>query len=93
MCIAANITRAARSGTHIMQRVFHRADNIGMLAHAQIVVRAPHGDVLWTIMPGKASRAWIIPLIPKDIDEYAIAPFSVKPINRFFKDSVIIHGR
>jgi hypothetical protein len=63
-----------------------------MLPHAQIIVRAPNCDVLWAIMSGKAACTGVITLVPKDIDEYAIAALSMKPINCLFKNSVIIHG-
>jgi hypothetical protein len=43
-------------------------------------------------MSGKAACTGIITLVPKDIDEYAIAALSMKPINCLFKNSVIIHG-
>jgi hypothetical protein len=43
-------------------------------------------------MSSEAAGVGIITLIPKDIDEYTIATLGMKPINRFFENSVIIHG-
>ena len=92
MGVTANVACSTRSSAHIMQSVFHCADNVGMLAHAQIIVRAPYCDVFWTIMSSKAACVGVITLVPKDIDEYAIAALGMKPVNCLIKNSVIIHG-
>ena len=92
MGVSADVACSARTCAHIMQSVFHGADHVRMLTHAKIIIRAPHGDVLWTIMSSKAARVGIITLVPKDIDEDAIATLGMKPVNRLFENSVIIHG-
>ena len=92
MGVSADVACSARTGTHIMQSVFHGADNVGMLPHAEIIIRAPDGDILWAVMTSKAARVGIATLVPKDINEYAIASLGMKPINRLFENSVIIHG-
>jgi hypothetical protein len=93
MGIATDIARTARTCAHIMQSVFHRINDVGMLPHAQIVVRAPYGDILGTIMTRKTARARVIALVPQYIDKYAIAAFGVKPVDRLFENSVIVHER
>jgi len=54
-----------------VQRFFHRADDLGMLAHRQIIVRTPNGDRLGAVMSGKAARVGIGALVAQDIDEDA----------------------
>ena len=44
---AGNVARAARTGAGGVERLVHRGQHIGMLAHAQIVVAAPDGDRLF----------------------------------------------
>ena len=92
MGVAADVARAARTRAHIVQSIFHRADDVGMLSHAKIIVRAPNGDVFGTIMSGKAARVGVAALIPQYVDEYAIATLCMEPVNRLFENSVIIHG-
>ena len=92
MGVATNVARSARASTYIMQRVLHRSDHLRMLSHAEIIVRTPHRDILGSIMPGKTPRIGIRPFIAQDIYKNAIAPFGVKPVNRFFENSIVIHG-
>src|SRR3546814_4810172 len=47
--------------------------SIGMLAHRQIIVRAPDRDRLRPVMPGEASRVGEGALVAQDIDEDAVA--------------------
>ena len=90
--VTADIAGPAGSSANVMERVFHRADNIWMLPHAEIIVRAPNGYVFGTIVSRKATRVGITALISQDVDEYAIAAFRMKSVNRLFENSVIIHG-
>ena len=92
MGVAANVTCTARSSANIMERVFHRANDIRMLPHAKIIVRAPHGYVFGSVMSGKAPRIRVITLVPQNVDKNAIATFGMKPVNRFFKKCFVIHG-
>ena len=90
--VSADVTCAARSSTNVVERVFHRANDVRMLPHAKIIVRAPHGYVFGSVMSGKATRVRVITLVPQNVDKNAIATFGMKPVNRFFKNCVIIHG-
>ena len=44
--VARDIARAARTGAAGLHTVHHGFDHIGVLAHAQIVVRTPDGDFI-----------------------------------------------
>ena len=43
-------------------------------------------------MPGEAARVGIISLVPQDIDKHAIASLGMKTVNRFFENSIVVHG-
>ncbi len=90
MRVAADIARAARAGADIVQRAFHRRDHIGVLAHREIIVRAPHGDRLGAVMPGKAARVGKGALVAQDVDEHAVAPLDMQAIDRLREDSGVI---
>ena len=92
MRIAANVASPAGASTNIMQRVFHSGHNFWMLTHAQIIVRAPHGDLFGPIMSSKAACVRIRTLVAQDVDKHAIAAFGMKPVNRLFENSIVIHG-
>ncbi len=47
---AADVTGAAGAGADIVDRIMHRLDDIGMLAHAEIVVAAPDDDVFDAVL-------------------------------------------
>ena len=89
MGVAADVAGAARSGADFAQRGFHRLDHRGVLAHAQIVVGAPHGDRLGAVA-AKAARIGKAALGPQDVDEHAVAAFVVKPLDRRPEDFVVV---
>ena len=90
MGVAADVAGAARAGADVVQRFLHRRDHRGVLAHAEIVVRAPHGDRLGAVMAGEASRVGIAALGAQDVDEDAVAAFVVQPVDRRLEDAVVI---
>ena len=90
--VAADVAGAARTGADIMQRLFHRGDDLGVLAHGEIVVRAPHGDVLRAIVTGKAARIRVGPLVAQNVDKYAVTPFGMQAVDRGIEYLVVVHG-
>jgi hypothetical protein len=62
MRVAADVAGAA-AGAHIVERLFHRGDHLGVLAHRQIVVGAPYRDRLGAVVPGKTARVGVGPLL------------------------------
>src|SRR3546814_14860058 len=91
MRVAADVARAARTRADVVQRLFHRLDDLGMLTHREIVVRAPDGDRLRPIMAREAARVRKSTAITQDIDEDAVAPLFVQPVARACEDVVVIH--
>ena len=91
MGVAADVARPARTRADVVQRAFHRFDDLGMLAHREIVVRAPHGDRLRPVVAGKAARVRKSTAIAQDVDEDAVAPFFMQPVDCPSEDIVIVH--
>ena len=91
MGVAADVARSARAGADFVQRLFHRLDHRRVLAHAEIVVRAPHGDRLGAVA-AEAMRVREGALGPQDVDEHAIAAFVMKPLDRRSEDAVVIQA-
>src|SRR5208282_1102171 len=80
----------AGAGAHPRRGLDHGADDLGMLAHAEIVVRAPDHDVLRTIrcMPDRVREAAGDAL---EIGKDAIAPLGVQPRQGTGKIITVIH--
>ena len=92
MRVAADIARAARACADIVQRLFHRGDHLGMLAHREIIVRAPDGDRLRAIVTMEAPRVGISALVAQDVDKDPVTAFGVQPVNRRFENLVVVHA-
>ena len=90
MIVAGDIARAAGTGAHAARRIVHGSDNRGMLAHSQIIVRAPYGDFTCGIgsTPKRARKS---PHDPFQIGKDPIALFSVQLVDRVFEKPTIVH--
>ncbi len=93
MRVAADIARPARACADIVQRLFHRLDHFGVLAHGEVIVRTPHGDRLGAVMAGEAARIRERALIAQNIDEDAVASFFMEALDRLVEDLVVVHRR
>ena len=91
MGVAADVARAAGAGADIVQRLFHRRDHLGMLAHGEIIVRAPHGDRLGPVVACKAARVWKGTLVAQDVDKDPVAAFGMQTIDRLRKGARVIN--
>ena len=91
MGVAADVARAARTRPDLVQGGFHCLDHIRVLAHAEIVVRAPDGDRLRAVA-AEAMGVGIAALGPQDVDEHAVAALVVKALDRGFEDLFVIQG-
>ncbi len=71
---AGNVARAAGACANPVDRLVHGLDDGRVLAHAEIIVRAPDRNrarSLWRVMD--CSRE--LPLFPQNIGKYSIPPF------------------
>ena len=87
---AGDVARAARARAHAGRGLDHRADNLGMLAHAEIVVGAPDHDVplaLRRVPEGVREPAGD----PLQVGEHAVAALLVQGRQRIGKKGVVGH--
>src|SRR3546814_13821354 len=73
----------------IVQSRFHSGDDLGMLAHREVVVGTPDGDRFGTAVTGKAACVGEGALVTQDVDEHPVAPLAVELCQRGIKDCVV----
>ena len=87
---AADIARAARPCPRTVERLMHRREHLGMLAHAEIVVRAPDGDVAraaLAVIGGGRKAADLTLQIGKD----PVAALTAQAVQLVTEESLEIH--
>ena len=87
---ARDIARAAGADAELAGRLLHRGDHFGMLAHAEIVVRAPDGDLARIVgrvakTPRETARNAL------EIGKHAVALLLPQRIDRVFEYAAIVH--
>ncbi len=87
---AGNIAGAARAGAATVERLVHGVEHGGVLAHAEIVVGAPHRDLTRAgrMMMFGAREGTCLAL---EIGKYAIAPFAMEPFKLPAEIGFVIH--
>ena len=88
---ARDIARAARTCAGGLQRLVHRGQNLGVLAHAQIVIAAPDGDIGLGAIGFAPDCMRIVTLTPLDVDEGAVTPLFVQTVQSAVQSSIIGH--
>ena len=87
---AGDVARAARAGAGGVERRVHGGEHGGVLAHAEIVVGAPHGDGL-----GAAGREVAggreLAAIAADVGEHPVAPLVAQRLQRLGERTYVIH--
>jgi hypothetical protein len=88
---AGDVAGAAGAGAHAGRGFDHGADHLGVLAHAEVVVRAPDHDVARTVrrMPFGARKAAGEAL---EVGENPIAALVLQLRQRIREKSLIIHA-
>src|SRR5690606_29721394 len=92
MGVGADVAGAAGASAHVMQGGFHRLDHLRVLAHAQVVVGAPHDDRALAVVTGEAAGVRIRAAIAQDIDEDSITALLMQAINRLLKEFLVVHS-
>ena len=87
---AGNIARAAGARTHPAGGLLQGGDDVGVLAHAEIVVGAPDGDFLGLAV-GAPDRAGKGSGDALEIGEYAVATLGMDLVDGFFEEPLIVH--
>src|SRR5262249_20770914 len=86
-----NVAGAAGTGAHAGRGFDHGADHLRVLAHAEIVVRAPDHDRARAVrgMPGRVGKT---PGDALEVGKHAVAPFLVQAGKRSRKEMIVGHG-
>ena len=87
---AGDVARAARAGAGGIERGVHGGEHGGVLAHAQIVVGAPHGDGLGAAS-GEAAGSRKLAAIATDVGEHPVAPLIAQRLQRLGERTPVIH--
>ena len=86
-----NVAGAAGTSARAGRRFDHGADHLRVLAHAQVVIRAPDHDrarPLWR-MPGRMRKS---PRDALEIGKHTVAPFLLQARKRGEKEMIIGHS-
>src|SRR6266446_1196973 len=86
--VAGDVASAATAGAERAYGLDHRIEHDGVLAHPEIVVRAPHRDLGADAM---IEGAWKLAATPLEMGEGAVAPFRAKLIKTLFEEGFVIH--
>src|SRR5262249_4899117 len=86
-----NVARAAGAGAHAGRGFDHGADHLRVLAHADVVVRAPDHDRARAVrgMPGRVGKT---PGDALEIGKHAVAPFLLQAGKPSGNETIIGHG-
>jgi hypothetical protein len=90
MIRAGDVAGTAGAGATLVDRELHRFGDLRMLAHAEIVVRAPYGDFLRT-RSGMAYRPGKTPATAFQIGEDTVTAFLAHCFQFVFEESLEIH--
>ena len=88
MPVAGDVARAAGAGPERLDRPGHRRQHVRVLAHAEIIVRAPHRDLgpdAVIVSPREAAAA------PLEVGEDAVSPLGAERVEALFEKSVVVH--
>jgi hypothetical protein len=88
MAVSRNISGAARTRTHRPQCFLHGGEDRRVLAHAEIVVRTPHGDLGPDAMVKGARK---LPAAPIEIGKDAVATFGAQRIEALSEEAFVVH--
>jgi len=89
---ARDVPRAAGAGAAAIQGFVHGRQHLGVLAHAEIVIRTPDGHIVGLVLmvTRRARKASGLPL---KIGEYTVAALPPKTVELVGEESIIVHER
>ncbi len=90
MAVPRDVAGAAGSGAERAQRLVHRGEHGRMLAHAEIIVRAPDRHLGADPVIEGAGKTTTAPL---EIGEDSVAPLAAKRVEAGAKKGFVIHYR
>ena len=87
---AGNVAGAARARAHAPGGLLERGDDVGMLAHAEIIVGTPDGDFLGTAV-GAPDGARELPNDAFHVRKDPVAPLRVELLDGILEEPLIVH--
>ena len=87
----AHMDEAARYVAELARRVLHGGNGRRVLAHAEIVVRAPDGDLAGVVGSVAEDRAGKTTGDALEICEHAIALLLAERVDRLLENSAVVH--
>ncbi len=87
---AGDIARAAGARADLLDRLVHGIAHHLVLAHAEIIVRAPHRHAVDAAL-GKMIGGWVSPAAALQIGEDAIAAFLMQRLKVLAETGLVIH--
>src|SRR5688572_23573320 len=88
-----DVARAARTRAERVDRFLHGGDHVRVLAHAEIVVRAPDDHILLATVGMADGSLREFAAIAFDVDEDAVAAFGPDVLKRVLESSKVFHRR
>ena len=88
---ARNVARAAGADAELAGGLLHRGDHRGMLAHAEIVVGAPDGDLARVVGRVAIEGARKPPGDALEVGKDAVALLLAKRVDGILEESAIVH--
>jgi hypothetical protein len=89
MACSRNIAGTTGTGRPGIGRITHRGDNIRVLAHAQIIIRAPDNDLMHAVT-AMMQRYWMTAGNALQLDEVPISTLGLQSIELRFEMRVIV---
>ena len=95
---AGDVAGAARAGADAIDRLVHGGAHFGVLAHAEIVVRAPHRHrprigLFRLHALGEMHRVRIGPAAALDVGEDPVSAFPVQLLDPVLENLLVVHHR
>ncbi len=88
---ARDVARAARARAGLVERGVHRVEHELALAHAEVVVRAPHDDVAHRAVGGAPFGAGELAAAAAQLGEHPVPVLGPHPLHRRFEAGSIVH--
>ena len=88
---AGNVARPARTGAGGVDRLVHRVQHDRVLAHAQVIVAAPHRDRLLGAIGARPDRVRVVAPLAFDVDEGTVTTFGVQLLKRAIELGCVVH--
>ncbi len=85
-----DVAGAAGAGAVAFDRRVHGGEHVRILAHAEVVVGAPHGDLL-ALAAEVADRAREGAGLALKLGEDPVTPLGPEPVDLVFEKTLIIH--